>query len=155
MFRHHSLYVLMIVVIGALLVASLPINKTISTRRNEPKLSETTYEAPLIDSNDPQRIAGRFTVRLRKGHSFDEHIALIGTQKHVRWRQSDQEDPDERSNTYYGYDVGDALLASIRADPGVEEVVCDRLLSLEQLMERPVPDPKIPFKKERHILICD
>lgn len=142
MFSRRSLCVATVVLVVTLLVASYPNYEIFSTPRNEPNLSESTNEAPLIYGDDPQRIPGQYYVGLRRSHSFEEHIALIGTQKHVQWRYPKEDNPDERSGTYWAYDVDDVLLAAIRADPGVEKVICNRFRSAEQVMERPVPNPE-------------
>jgi hypothetical protein len=142
MFSKRSLYVSTLFLVIALVFGSYINCKIFFTPSNEPNPSESTYEAPLIYGDDPQKVPEQYYVGLRESHSFEKHIARIGTQKHVERRLLNPEIPNELSGTYWGHHVGDELLAVIRADPGVEKVICNRWRSAEQVMERPVPNPE-------------
>ena len=73
------------------------------------------YEAPLVCGDDPNRMPGLFTVRLRPEHPYEEHIVRIGTDCHV-----DRRIFEEFYVTKHLTD--EHLLAAIRADPGVLNV---------------------------------
>jgi hypothetical protein len=98
--------------------------------------SPSVYEAPLIGADDPRRILGNYYVKLQENH-FENHITQIGTRKHVQFRI-----PGKLRDSYVATEVEDSLLAAIRADPGVLSVEVDRAYSLEEVRDRPLPNPE-------------
>jgi hypothetical protein len=98
--------------------------------------SPSAYEAPLLGSNDPNRVLGSYYVKLTENH-FEKHIAQIGTQRHVQFRL-----PGRLHDSYAASEVEDGLLAAIRADPGVQLVECDHTRSYEDVRDKPIPNPE-------------
>jgi hypothetical protein len=91
-----------------------------------PFFGSPAYKAPLTHAHDPNRIYGTYMVMVQDNYAFEQHIARIGTQEHVTFRLRKSGNPDEFIGSYGAEKVGDGLLAAIRADPGVQEVICDR-----------------------------
>lgn len=105
-----------------ILVATLAIVSSCSNQH--PIFGQTissAYEAPLTLADDPGRLYGEYIVSLEVGYTFEEHFARIGTQEHVKDRYEVLP-----YDAYYSAGVNDDLLAAIRADPGVQEVMCNR-----------------------------
>ena len=78
---------------------------------------KSAYEAPLTNADHPRKQPGNFMVEFREGHTYEKHIALIGTDRHVARRFG--------IHSYGIQQLDDGqLIAAIRADPGVLEVRC-------------------------------
>jgi hypothetical protein len=129
MFSSRAVSSIALLLVAILAIAAIYANEN---HRGYPA-SPPVYEAPLVGADDAHRAPGGYFVKLQKNH-FEKHIALIGTQRHVQFRILEDD-------TYVATKVEDSLLAAIRADPGVLSVKVDRLYSMDELMERPVPNP--------------
>lgn len=102
---------------------------------NPQSATPSVYEAPLLAADDPGRVQGNFFVILQENH-FDDHIARIGTQRHVKFRL-----PQSLHDSYIAHRVDDGLLAAIRADPGVNLVECSFTRSYDEFRDIPIPNP--------------
>lgn len=111
----------------ALLIAALAVVSSCSNQHPIfGQASSSVYQAPLTYSNDPLRIQGSYIISLKIGYHFEEHFARIGTQDHVKDRYDHLP-----YDAYASFGVHDGLLAVIRADPGVTEVMCNHRLPIE------------------------
>lgn len=52
------------------------------------RMSNSTYEAPLLGDDDICNIPGRYEVVFRQGHTREMHIAFLGTDHHVAKKMS-------------------------------------------------------------------
>ncbi|CAO2654225.1 Nn.00g109580.m01.CDS01 [Neocucurbitaria sp. VM-36] len=88
-------------------------------------MSPTKYEAPLryCDGEYGEVVPEEFLVLLKVGHSLTDHWLAVGAymESHINGLMNIY--PDQI--LYGGTGIDDALLARIRADPGVEAVDCD------------------------------
>lgn len=90
------------------------------------------YEAPLGSNRSPPSsgIFGSYGVRCFPGHSLAQHLQIVGADltPHIR-RVFDY--PWMDYLYYSSFNIGDDLLAKIRADPGVEAVDYDFTVELD------------------------
>jgi hypothetical protein len=122
--------------VAALLVAAFAVTLYANDNHQENLSSPSVYEAPLIGADDPHRVHGEYYVKLQQNH-FEKHIEHIGTQRHVQIRLG-----EEFNNSYVANKVENDLLAAIRADPGVISVEVNRAYSLEEVIDKVLPNPE-------------
>jgi hypothetical protein len=118
-------------------VASLAILLTINTRTLPSQISRSLYsvigtyliyQAPLDDCTGPL-VPEEYLVKLRPGHSLVDHSAAMGTdiKPYLDLVYDDLEVFGSAFIFYGAKDVDEKLLASIRADRGVNRVFCNQL----------------------------
>jgi hypothetical protein len=93
---------------------------TASLINNGKSTNTTPYLAPVLDYDHPDRVPG-FIVQLRPGHSMKAHLAALATPN---------EPPigkvlDWGTFIMYYIEVDDETLDIIRAEPGVDAIVCN------------------------------
>jgi len=130
-----------ITVVAAILVAAAAlVTASYSSQQFlSPSQANTVYEAPLLLADDPLRVYGTYFVKLRESHTFDRHVTRLGVTPNLIFRVPKPGTAGELGDSYVAKKVGDALLAAIRADPGVELVECNRERKIDDVMEKPVP----------------
>jgi hypothetical protein len=93
---------------------------TASLITNWKSTNATSYLAPVTDYDHPNRVPG-FIVHLRPDHSVEAHLAALATPNNVQIGKV----LDWGNYIMYYIETDDESLDIIRADPGVERVVCN------------------------------
>jgi len=97
------------------------------------------YRAPLVNGgSSSEKVAGSYIVYLRPGYSFEQHKTTVSGAVDLEQRVAHVWPRDLGLTadcvSYCTKDVDDTALAVIRADPGVEMVECDSVVTLDMGM---------------------